>query len=153
MNEILGGSWGAGSCARALVAGIACLVAGLACSDGLEPIEALDVAVIGYYIDDAPRITVPDTVTAGEPFAVTVESFGNSCVRLGETEVGIVSGGAVVTPLDFVTRGGICEDILLTFEHEASVTLVEAGSSTVVVRGRAVPGGPIMNFPYTVWVK
>lgn len=144
------------SAGRVIPVGLAILVctASLAaCSDGVSPVERLDVAVIGYFFDDSPRITVPDTVTAGQAFTVAVESYGNSCVRLGRTEVAVLPGGAVVTPLDFVTTAGVCQDVLLTFRHEASLSLNSAGLNRVWVRGREVPEGPIRDFMHEVWVR
>lgn len=138
---------------QGLLGSLVCTAALAGCSDGIRPVERLDVAVIGYFFEDAPRIAVPDTVTVGQPFTVAVESYGNSCVRLGRTEVAVVPGGAVVTPLDFVATGGPCQDILLTFRHQASVSLNSVGASRVVVRGREVPEGPILDFPHEVWVR
>ena len=142
-----------GRIATALVVALGWVATSAGCYAGTGPGEGLHVAVIGFFFEDAPRITVPDTVTAGQSFTVTVDSYGNACVRLGPTEVDVIPGGAVVTPLDFVATGGICADILLTFEHEASLSLTDFGAHTVVVRGREMPNGPVVNFPHEVWVR
>lgn len=135
------------------LAALVCTVSLGGCSDAVAPVESLQIAVIGDFSDDAPRIAVPDTVAVGQPFSVTVESYGNSCVRLGRTEVAVLPGGAVVTPLDFVSTGGICRDVLLTFRHEASLSLDSIGMNRVFVRGREVPEGPILTFTHEVWVR
>lgn len=134
------------------------LTAGLLVGCGDPPTladESLEVAVIGFYHSDAPRITVPDTVAVGRLFEVSVESYGNSCVELAPTEVQLTAEGATVTPMTVVrsSANAPCLDILLAFLHEADVTLWDPGAATIAIRARERPHGPVLLFRRTVWVR
>ena len=97
---------------------------------------------IGLIETENPRsnpVVIPNSVTTSTPFLVTVLTHGNTCVRLGETEVETDSDLTRITPYDFfVTEavGIVCKDILLTFSHDVPLQINHAGDHRVVVVGR-----------------
>ena len=78
---------------------------------------------------------IPETAIAGVPFPVTVWTMGGGCHEGGDTEVDIDGLTAEVTPYDYLeTRFGVCTDILLRFEHKATVRFDAPGPGEVVLR-------------------
>lgn len=96
---------------------------------------------ISFY-DQPERVTVPDTVTAGVPFTVEVDTYGGGCASEGETRVEVTELATRVSVFDqdFIPRDGACTDPLLTFTHQATVRFSRAGTATLQVRGRREPG-------------
>ena len=92
-------------------------------------------------------IAVPDTVSVGIPFTVSVTTGGGGCHRIGETLVDIVGNTATIRLYDY-DRGSkaICTLILIGFEHIAQVTFDARGAATVVIHGHVV-------LEYAVWVE
>ena len=97
-------------------------------------------------------IEVPDTVSVGIPFTVSVTTGGNGCRRGGETVVEIVGNTATITPYDYSTEkvDGGSDDICTTegrlFEHIAQVTFIARGAATVVVHSN-------VDYEFAVWVE
>ena len=99
--------------------------------------EELRIGIIES--EDPQSVVIPNSVTASTPFLVTVLTHGNSCVRLGETEVETDDDLTRITPYDFfVTEavGILCVDIGLTFSHDVPLQINHAGDHRVVVVGR-----------------
>ena len=83
------------------------------------------------------QATVPATATAGEPFDVTVVTYGGGCIEKGETTVRFEGLQAEIRPYDFDTQpaSGDCPAILRAHGHTASVMFAEAGEAKVVFYG------------------
>lgn len=102
---------------------------------------------------DELQLQLPDTVEIGAAFSVSLETYGDSCIRKGHVEVTEEAGAVVLTPYDYRDlEVPACDDILLTFRHEATLSLDTAGENTIVVRGGA-GAGLIQTYPRTVWVR
>jgi hypothetical protein len=93
------------------------------------------VGVIGY--PDNLAIQAPDTVTAGEPFTVTLRTWGsNGCWRRHRTDVSVDGLVATIVPRDERPGSGrTCTQAPVEIEHEASVTFAEPGDGRVDVAG------------------
>jgi hypothetical protein len=136
---------------RVMLFGFVALAMG--CSSITYPEERVIGVITGFNADD-PHVAVPDTVAAGESFAVTVRTYGGGCTRKGETETEIDGLRATVTPYDIQTRADICTDILKQFTHTASLRFNETGTARVVVRGRGhTPDGALLTIERTVVVR
>ena len=128
----------------------------LGCSSATAPDQVKVVGVIDGLAAGAPQVEVPTTVQAGQAFTVTVTTSGlNGCWELHDTEVDVDGATAVVTPYDLEYRGNEygCTSMTLTFQHTASVTFATPGGARVEIRGREVPGGPIVTVVRTVVVE
>jgi hypothetical protein len=86
-------------------------------------------------------ITAPDTVTAGQPFQVTVTTVGpNSCWRVAATELALQPSLATITPFDRVIDG-ICAQALVSLQHTVQVRFDVRGQATLRANGRRVVDG------------
>lgn len=125
-----------------------------ACADlVIPPFERLDIGAIQESPTDTPAITLPDTVALGQRFVIRVTTFGDGCVRFGETELDIILGRPRVIPLDYVTSGVDCDLLLQTFEHEVEWAFGQRGVGHVTVQGRVLGTGSIVSIVDTVWVR
>lgn len=106
-----------------------------ACSPilGSENVRA-PAEIAGYDADD-PHIGV--SVENGV-LRVSVISYGNGCYSKGETEVKVSQNSRVVDvmPYDYRSARGACPDILLMFEHVATVPFGSPGAVKIRVHGR-----------------
>ena len=106
---------------------------------------------------DSVEITAPDSVVAGTPFEITVNTYGNGCVGLGETRVTVTGLTAEIEPFDWVVTphpGAFCTDELNRFSHVATVEFVEKGTATLRVRGRrGGPGGKVLEVERSIAVR
>ena len=99
-----------------------------------------------------PAIEVPDTVSVGTPFTVSVFTEGGGCHRGGETVVDVVGNTATITPYDYSTSdvdGGsddLCTTELRLFEHTAQVPFDARGAGTVVIHSN-------VDYEFAVWVE
>lgn len=115
------------------------------CSDLFTgPHDVARIGIVDHFGQSEAVVELPDTVTAGEAFTVTVRTYGGGCTSKGSTRVeDTVEGGVLITPID-VTREGpdvVCPGILKRLTHEAAVTFEATGERTVTVRGRRVADG------------
>jgi hypothetical protein len=110
------------------------------CSSATAPEEERRVGLIADFMEGDPNVAVPDSVDAGVPFQVTVQSYGNGCYRQGEVEVGVGAAAATVIPWDYVdVSAPACTDELRIFLHSATITLYEPGTASVTIVGRESP--------------
>lgn len=120
-----------------------CLLAvgALACGGPLGPRDVARPGILEFHGESRDVVSAPDTVTAGEPFDVTVRTYGGGCDQKGETRVDRSAGVVVITPIDVFTEGSgvVCPAVLRRFEHAVRVTFEEPGAGEVRVRGRRVP--------------
>ncbi len=108
------------------------------------------------FFGDPVEITAPDAVTAGAPFVVTVTTYGDGCVALGETLVTVAGLTVEVEPFDWVTQlppGAACTEQLIRFSHLAAVEIVDWGTATLRVRGRREPGGALLEVERSIVVR
>lgn len=121
-----------------------CLLAVGTLACGGDPLGPRDVArpgILEFHGESRNVVSAPDTVTADEPFDVTVRTYGGGCDQKGETRVERADGVVVITPIDVFTEGRdvVCPSILRRFEHTAQVSFEAPGTGEVRVRGRRVP--------------
>lgn len=137
---------------------LACLLAlaAAACDGGLSgPRDVSRLGILEFHGDSRNVVTAPDTATAGEPFDVTVLTYGGGCDQKGETRVESADGVVVITPVDVFVEGEdvVCPAILRRFEHAARVSFDEVGTGEIRVRGRRVPPGEEVSLTRTVVVE
>jgi len=108
-----------------------------ACSNPMEDDEGQSLGVIRFY-QDPLVIAAPDTVAVGEPFQVSVTTYGGGCTSQGDTRVRVDGRSADITPYD-INRPGICIDILNHFEHTASLAFPDPGTIRISFHGMQHP--------------
>ena len=100
------------------------------CRGGTDP-EAVTRIVVGTLASPASAaLTVPDTVTMGHAFDVTVRTQGNSCVQAAGGEARVAGLVATVTPFDMV-YSGLCTDILTSPSRAVPVRFDVGGTVTI----------------------
>ncbi len=119
------------------------VLAGTACDDPQGPSAGtvLRPASISFF-DLDPAITLPDSAVAGVPVEVTVESYGDGCTELADTEVAASGLAPVLRPLVRVPAPGaevVCPSVLRTLVHRVSLTFPTPGTATITVEGRRDP--------------
>lgn len=86
-------------------------------------------------------ITAPDTVTAGEPFQVTITTIGpNGCWRADGAEKAVQGNLATITPFDRV-EGEVCTQALVSLARSVEVRFDARGEATIRAYGRRVVDG------------
>lgn len=100
-----------------------------------------DEEVLGRltYFGHPSGVHVPDTVTVGVPFEVSVRTYGGGCISFGRTSVEYASGAIDIRPYDVDSLADVCNDELIPFEHTAEVTVNTSGPWVVRFHGREVP--------------
>ncbi|CAN5823203.1 hypothetical protein BH23GEM6_BH23GEM6_26690 [soil metagenome] len=92
-------------------------------------------------------LVAPDTVEAGQPFAVTFETSGNSCIEKGQPRVRSRHLRAVITAYDVEVETPpmtVCQDYERVFRHTVEVSLPEPGLSVLEVHGYGARMRPIV---------
>lgn len=86
-------------------------------------------------------ITAPDTVTAGQPFQVTITTTGpNGCWRAAGAEKSVQGNLATITPFDRV-EGEVCTQALVSLPRSVEVRFDIRGEATIRAYGRRVVDG------------
>jgi hypothetical protein len=88
-------------------------------------------------------VSVPDTVTAGKAFTVTVRTKGvDGCWEAAGTEVEQGASSAVVIPYDRAAKNHdyACSDSNIEIDHSVELTFAHPGEAIIRVRGRKVVG-------------
>lgn len=136
---------------------IACLVVlATACGLSTSPEAQPEVGIIVGIRSDDPQIAVPETVQAGESFAVMVTTYGLSgCWRMRTTKVEVEDLEATVTPFDVdLTEDRVaCTAAIQDFVHTAALSFDRPGTAQVTIRGRELPGGRVVTFTSAVEVR
>lgn len=132
------------------------LVVALGCSLGTEPEEVRELGVIAIagstWFED-PKIEVPDTVEQSSPVRVGVTTYGDGCVRKGETEIEVQDSVVVVTPYDYRRKGVACTAALVSFAHEATLRFAAPGTARVAIRGREGRSGGLIRVERKIIVR
>ena len=112
-------------------------------ANGSGPSERV-FGTIEYYGEPA-QVEVPDLVEQGQPFTVTVMTYGGGCIEKGETKVEVEALRAEVRPYDYDTSplNGICNDELRVHKHTATLSFGEAGTAEVVFYGLKEDAGGV----------
>lgn len=89
-----------------------------------------------------PEVSVPAQAVVGQPFTVSITTWGGGCIAKGDEEVRVDGLTAIITPFDVDNRSGqmACTDDLRRYTHEARVTFNSMGTGTVRVVGRVERG-------------
>lgn len=100
------------------------------------------VGVIAGAGEGAVVIDAPETVPAGVPFTVVVNSFGSSsCVQPDGVESATGAAAATITPYDLVSEGVPCTKDHAARPHPVTLTFTEPGPARITARGMAPGGG------------
>jgi hypothetical protein len=132
---------------------ISALLAGAACSAGENflpvPQPGRHLGIVEWsasnvqtFADPAMGvITVPDTVTAGQPFQVTITTTGpNGCWREDGAEKAVQGNLATITPFDRV-QGEVCTQATVSLPRSVEVRFDVPGEATIRAYGRRVVDG------------
>ena len=88
-------------------------------------------------------ITAPDTVTAGQPFQVTITTVGpNGCWSAAGAELASQPSVATITPFDRV-QGEVCTQATVSLPRTVQVRFDVPGEATLRVYGRRVVDGNV----------
>lgn len=134
---------------------IPALLAGAACNGGEnflpDPSQVRHVGIVEwsasnaqYFADPAMGvITAPDTVTAGQPFQVTITTVGASgCWRAAGAEKAVQGSLATITPFDRV-EDGFCTGALVSLPRAVELRFDVPGEATIRAYGRRVLDGKL----------
>jgi hypothetical protein len=106
-------------------------------SDVIWTITPGDGIIVPYQV-----LTVPDTVPAGEPFRVTVQTIGEGgCWSAHSQEVSVSGRTVELRPYDVHSGADACTMILLHLKHESELVLQEPGEWILRVSGRRLMVG------------
>jgi hypothetical protein len=87
-------------------------------------------------------LTAPDTVSAGVPFEVLVQTIGDGGCWSAQRQDVVVDGRTVeLRPYDAHSGADVCTMILLYLAHNSTLTLDEPGVWTLRVSGRRIVSG------------
>ena len=104
-----------------------------------DPGEERVVGTIGVGDPHPEPVTAPQEAIAGTPFVVAVITFGNSCVRVGDTETTTTERSVRITPYDLTREGNeTCEDVVNYFQHEVTLEFDAPGPVRLVFVGANV---------------
>jgi hypothetical protein len=137
------------------LAGLAALsLAGACCCSSTEPEGVRELAVIDYDDDGQPRITVPATARAGEPFTAVVVTRASGCVD-AETDLSVSGATADITPyyIRLPPEGRTCPDGPSSRTREVVVRFAAPGQATVRVRGLRDESADTVVITRTVMVQ
>ncbi len=81
-------------------------------------------------------IQAPAAASNGRSFAITVSTFGNSCVASAGADLTIDGLIATITPYD-VIADGTCLDYLKPYPRALELRFDGVGTATIRVRGRS----------------
>ena len=100
--------------------------------------EESRLGVVSYF-GFPVHVDVPDTVAAGMPFEVVVQTYGGGCVRMGDVRIEYSSGTVDLWPYDIHSGASVCTDELVPFQHAVALTLDQPGAWAVRFHGREIP--------------
>lgn len=125
------------------LAGCAAILALPACSALTDPDDNATrrPGILEFYLE-APVVSLPAEVRAGQRFTVTVTTHSpSSCTDKGDTRRSVSGLTAEVRPFDIHYSGeGIsCADMASLLTHEAELVFSLPGTATVRVHGIRVP--------------
>ena len=133
----------------------------LACNPFAPPDEIVRERLIGTIsiLHNVPvAIQLPDTVSRGISFPVSVRTYGDGCSAKGELEVSSSNLTAELIPYDTVVTYlppdvGPCVAILRFHNHEGMLRFDTPGSARVVIKGIEEPSDTLIAVVRSVMVK
>ena len=92
-------------------------------------LDAVGERAVIIYAGDTSEVTVPESVSRGEPFEVHIRTFGGGCTReTGRTHVVEREGEIIILPYNKRrTGGGVCNADIKLLTHSASLTRDQPG--------------------------
>jgi hypothetical protein len=113
------------------------------------------IGTIAPMFSSQQLLFIPEGITAGRPFTITVTTVGSStCTRVAGADVAVTGAFATVTPYDRVPRGGVgCTRDLRGFPRDVTLTLPTAGAAVIRIRGRGFDGGAEQTYEVAVTVR
>lgn len=95
--------------------------------------------ILHFHGDTAP-VEVPETAVAGEPFEVTISTFGGGCDNVGSALVKVEGHLATIQPYDFTEADEVtvCTAILKIMPRTVEVTFDEPGEGVLRIKGLRV---------------
>jgi hypothetical protein len=97
------------------------------------------VGTIDPLLSSVQLVFIPEGITAGQPFTVTVTTVGSSsCTRAAGADLAVSGGSATITPYDEIRTGSdlACTDDLRPFPRDITLTLPSAGTAEIRIHGR-----------------
>lgn len=118
--------------------GLVCLLV-TACGDDdrvlLSEPAGLQAAHLEYFGEPA-RVSVPESAAVGEPFVISIETYGSSCIEPGPTPVKLLGGRLEIRPLDdFPEPGTVCPSDLRLHDHSVTYSVDTATTLEIAVHG------------------
>lgn len=135
---------------------IALPVAGCADNDFFGPDRVPKLGILADHDQPTDVISVPDTVTAGVEFTVSVTTRGGGCDQKDGTSVETVDGAVQVSPFDiFYVGDNVCPSIGKQFAHSVQLRFDDPGEETIRVRARTGSGDQdeVLVLTHTVTVE
>lgn len=104
-----------------------------------NPDEKRVLGILHFFGDTAP-IEAPQSAVAGEPFEVTITTFGGGCDDPGSAVVKTDALLATIEPYDFTVADEktACPDILKMMSRSVQVTFQQPGEAVLRVVGLRV---------------
>ncbi len=113
----------------------AIVLAGVACHASLRRKESRVIGDITGAGDVMEVIGAPNQVEVGQPFDVTVTTFGSSCIRAERGDVEIIGLIALITPYD-IHSNSTCMEYLRPYSRIVKVRFDAVGIGVLRVKGR-----------------
>ena len=111
---------------------------------GTEPKPEGDLAYISMSLSSVPLVSVDAPPHAGQPFVLTVNSFGSDgCWSRSRTDLDTTRSPVVITPYNRYSGGPNvgCAAVITRIPHTVTLTFATAGHKSIIVRGRDFDGG------------
>lgn len=125
------------------------------CAASTAPSSALDARrpALLWFFSDSATVSLPDTVRRWQPLPVTFKSYGGGSISQGETDVAVRGLVAVIRPYRYEASASVVgTDILLIFQHVATVQFTQLGQAQVRILGERRPGNEPFEIVRTVTV-
>ena len=102
---------------------------------GGQPVHSWEVRAAHYWYDDSFTISVPETVSAGIPFEISVPTVLTGCDLEGPEQVLEPSDTLImVAPWDSIYTGsGICPAWVQPAFHRVDLEFVRPGNASIVI--------------------
>lgn len=129
----------------------------LACRNTTGPEIEFGTALIGSFSTEGPPIVVlSDTMRAGVPFAVTVNTLGSDgCWQAERTDVVNSERGAIIAPYNKSNAlpGSACTQMIIGIAHRMTLLFATAGEKILQVRARDAATGQPREVGYTLIIR